>query len=137
MLIPSAIDPDMAPPGRHVMSCFVQYAPYDLEGGWTDEKREAFGDRVIDVLAEYIPNIREIILHRQVLTPVEIESMVGITGGNIFHGELNLAQLFCCGRRPGTVNTKPLCPVFTSVVPAPIPAAVSWARPAGWRHRLF
>jgi phytoene dehydrogenase-like protein len=94
MVIPSAIDPDMAPPGQHVMSCFVQYAPYELEGGWTEAKREAFGDRVIDVLAEYIPNIREIILHRQVLTPVEIESMVGISGGNIFHGELNLAQLF-------------------------------------------
>jgi phytoene dehydrogenase-like protein len=94
MVIPSAIDPDMAPPGQHVMSCFVQYAPYELEGGWTDEKREAFGERVIDVLAEYIPNIREIIIHRQVLTPVEIESIVGISGGNIFHGELNLAQLF-------------------------------------------
>jgi phytoene dehydrogenase-like protein len=94
MLIPSAIDPDMAPPGQHVMSCFVQYAPYELDGGWTEAKREAFGDRVIDVLAEYIPNIREIIIHRQVLTPVEIESIVGITGGNIFHGELNLAQLF-------------------------------------------
>jgi phytoene dehydrogenase-like protein len=94
-IIPSLIDPGMAPPGKHVMSCFVQYAPYELqEGEWTDEKREAFGDAVIDTLSEYIPNLREIILHRQVLTPVDIERIIGISQGNIFHGELSLSQLF-------------------------------------------
>ena len=93
-IIPSMIDPGMAPPGKHVMSCFVQYAPYHLNGGWTDEKREAFGDAVVDTLAQYIPNLKKIILHRQVLTPVDIENITGITQGNIFHGELSLSQLF-------------------------------------------
>lgn len=93
-ILPSVIDPDMAPPGKHVMSCFVQYAPYDLNGGWSDEKREAFGDAVIDTLSEYMPNLKEIILHRQVLTPVDIEEMIGLTQGNIFQGELSLSQLF-------------------------------------------
>ncbi|MFQ5400531.1 MAG: phytoene desaturase family protein [Anaerolineae bacterium] len=93
-IIPSVIDSHMAPPGRHVMSCFVQYAPYDLNGGWTDEKREAFGDTVVDTLAEYIPNLKEIILHRQVITPPDIERIAGLTQGNIFHGELSLNQLF-------------------------------------------
>ncbi|MFN2124388.1 MAG: phytoene desaturase family protein [Candidatus Promineifilaceae bacterium] len=93
-IIPSLIDPDMAPPGKHVMSCFVQYAPYHLNGGWTDEKREQFGDVVVDTLAQYMPNIKDIILHRQVLTPPDIERIAGITGGNIFHGELSLSQLF-------------------------------------------
>ena len=94
MILPSMIDPQMAPPGKHVMSCFVQYAPHDLEGGWDDEQREAFGDTVVDTLAEYIPNLRDIILHREVLTPADIEARIGITQGNIFHGELNLSQLF-------------------------------------------
>lgn len=94
VIFPSMIDPDMAPPGKHVMSCFVQYAPYNLNGGWTDEKREAFGDAVVNVLAEYFPNIKNLILHRQVLTPVDIERMIGISEGNIFHGELSLSQLY-------------------------------------------
>lgn len=93
-ILPSVIDPDMAPPGKHVMSCFVQYAPYELNGGWTDAKREAFGDAVVDTLAQYMPNLKDIILHRQVLTPVDIENMIGISQGNIFHGELSLSQLF-------------------------------------------
>lgn len=94
IIFPSMIDPHMAPPGKHVMSCFVQYAPYNLNGGWTDEKREAFGDAVVNVLAEYFPNIKNLILHRQVLTPVDIERMIGISEGNIFHGELSLSQLY-------------------------------------------
>ena len=95
VIIPSMIDPDMAPPGKHVMSCFVQYAPYKLaDGPWTDEKREAFGDAVVDVLESAFPDIKDVILHRQVLTPVDVERMTGITEGNIFHGELNLSQLF-------------------------------------------
>ncbi len=94
MVIPSLIDPDMAPPGKHVMSIFVQYAPYQLNGGWTDAKREAFGDTVIDTLAEFAPNIRDAILHRQVVTPLDLEQEFGLTEGNIFHGELTLHQLF-------------------------------------------
>ena len=64
VLIPSLIDPGMAPPGQHVMSCFVQYAPYNLKGGWTDAQRTAFGDTVVNTLCEYAPNLRENILHR-------------------------------------------------------------------------
>ena len=94
IVIPSMIDPGMAPPGKHVMSVFVQYAPYQLEGGWTDEKREAFGDAVIDTIARYAPNIRSLILGRQVLTPPDIERITGLSEGNIFAGELALQQLF-------------------------------------------
>lgn len=93
-IIPSMIDPDMAPPGKHVMSCFVQYAPYHLrEGAWQDQ-REAFGDTVVDTLSEYIPNLKKIILHRQVITPWDIEQTTGLSQGNIFQGELSLSQLF-------------------------------------------
>jgi phytoene dehydrogenase-like protein len=93
-IIPSMIDPEMAPPGKHVMSCFVQYAPYELREGTWDEKREAFGDAVVEALSEYMPNLKEIILHRQTLTPLDIERMIGISQGNIFQGELTLSQLF-------------------------------------------
>jgi len=95
VVIPSLVDPSVAPPGKHVMSCFVQYAPYEIEGGpasWP-EHREAFGDTVIDTLAEYVPNLRDIILHRQVLTPWDLEQEFGLAEGNIFHGELTLDQL--------------------------------------------
>ena len=94
IVIPSMIDPGMAPPGKHVMSIFVQYAPYSLNGGWTDAKREAFGDAVVKTLAKYAPNIESLILHRQVLTPFDIERITGLSEGNIFQGELALHQLF-------------------------------------------
>jgi phytoene dehydrogenase-like protein len=101
IVIPSMIDPDMAPPGKHVMSIFVQYAPYNLNGGWTDQKREAFGDAVIDSVARFAPNIRSTILHRQVITPLDIERITGLTEGNIFAGELALHQLFFLRPAPG------------------------------------
>jgi phytoene dehydrogenase-like protein len=94
VVIPSMIDPGMAPPGKHVMSIFVQYAPYHLTGGWTDARREALGDAVIDTLAEYAPNLKRAILHRQVVTPADIERITGLSEGNIFQGELALHQLF-------------------------------------------
>ncbi len=94
IVLPSVIDPGMAPPGKHVMSIFVQYAPYHLTGGWTDARREAFGDAVIDTLVEYAPNLKSLILHRQVITPPDIERVAGLAEGNIFHGELALQQLF-------------------------------------------
>ncbi len=93
-ILPSMIDPGMAPPGQHVMSIFVQYAPYTLEGGWNDAQREAFGDAVVRTLARYAPNLPSLILHRQVLTPADIETMTGLSEGNIFQGELALQQLF-------------------------------------------
>ena len=95
VVIPTLVDPTMAPPGKHVISCFVQYAPYDIKEGapnWP-QRREAFGDAVVDTLEEYIPNIKETILHRQVLTPWDLEQDFGLTEGNIFHGELSLEQL--------------------------------------------
>jgi phytoene dehydrogenase-like protein len=101
VVIPSLTDPSVAPPGKHVMSCFVQYAPYHLKEGTWDEQREAFGDAVIDALAVHAPNIRERILHRQVLTPLDIERMFGLTEGNIFQGELTLEQLFFLRPAPG------------------------------------
>ncbi|HEY9229830.1 MAG TPA: NAD(P)/FAD-dependent oxidoreductase [Gemmatimonadaceae bacterium] len=94
IVIPSMIDPGMAPPGKHVMSVFVQYAPYHLNGGWNDEKREAFGDAVVNTIARYAPNIKSLILGRQVLTPADIERITGLSEGNIFAGELALHQLF-------------------------------------------
>ncbi len=95
VVLPSLCDPSVAPPGKHVMSCFVQYAPYHLAQGpeaWPSQ-REAFGDAVCDTLAEYFPGFRESILHRQVLTPYDLEQEFGLTEGNIFHGELSLEQL--------------------------------------------
>jgi phytoene dehydrogenase-like protein len=76
------------------MSIFVQYAPYRVNGGWTGAKRDALGDAVIKTLGRYAPNIERIILHRQVLTPADIERTVGLSEGNIFQGELALQQLF-------------------------------------------
>jgi len=106
IVIPSLTDTSLAPPGRHVMSCFVQYAPYDLRGGDWDSQREAFGDAVIDTIAEYAPNIRDIILHRQVLTPLDLERDFGLTEGNIFQGELTLEQLFFLRPAPGWAQYK-------------------------------
>lgn len=94
IVIPSMIDPGMAPPGQHVMSIFVQYAPWNLNGGWTDAKREAFGDAVVDTLARHAPNLKRAIIGRQVLTPDDIERTTGLSEGNIFAGELALHQLF-------------------------------------------
>jgi phytoene dehydrogenase-like protein len=100
-VIPTLTDPSVAPPGKHVLSCFVQYAPYKLASGTWDDQREAFGDAVVDTLAEYAPNLRNIILHRQVLTPLDLERDFGLTEGNIFHGELTLEQLFFLRPAPG------------------------------------
>jgi phytoene dehydrogenase-like protein len=103
MIIPTLVDPAMAPPGKHVISCFVQYAPYKLDpelGTW-DDQREAFGDAVIDRIAEFAPNIRDVILFRNVQTPLDIERTTGLTEGNIFQGELSLEQLFFSRPVPG------------------------------------
>jgi phytoene dehydrogenase-like protein len=101
IVIPSLTDPSVAPPGKHVLSCFVQYAPYKLRTGTWDEKREAFGDTVIDTLAEYAPNLKGIIRHRQVLTPLDLEREWSLSEGNIFQGELSLEQLFFLRPVPG------------------------------------
>src|SRR4051795_9119235 len=94
IIMPSMLDPSMAPPGKHVMSIFVQYAPYHLNGGWNDARREELGNTVVSTLAEYAPNLPNAILHRQVITPADIERIVGLSEGNIFQGELSLQQMF-------------------------------------------
>jgi len=101
IVIPSLTDPSVAPPGRHVMSCFVQYAPYHLREGSWDDHREAFGDAVVNTIAQYAPNIKSIIRHRQVVTPLDLEREWGLTEGNIFQGELTLEQLFFLRPAPG------------------------------------
>jgi phytoene dehydrogenase-like protein len=106
MVIPTLTDPSVAPPGKHILSCFVQYAPYKLAAGTWDEQREAFGNTVVDTIAEYAPNIRDIILHRQVLTPLDLEREFGLTEGNIFQGELTLEQLFFSRPVPGWAQYK-------------------------------
>ncbi len=101
-IIPSTVDPTMAPPGKHVMSIFVQYASYDMPShGTRDQQRDAFGKAVIDTLSEFSPNIKDLILHKQVITPWDIEQTLGITEGNISHGELMIDQLFFMRPAPG------------------------------------
>ncbi|MBV9574685.1 MAG: NAD(P)/FAD-dependent oxidoreductase [Acidobacteriales bacterium] len=102
MVIPTLTDTSIAPPGKHIMSCFVQYAPYKLRPGtnWDDQK-EAFGDNVINTIAEHAPNIKDIILFKQVLTPLDLERDFGLSEGNIFQGELSLEQLFFLRPVPG------------------------------------
>src|SRR5437763_13139001 len=96
MVIPTLVDPSLAPPGQHVTSCLAQYAPYRLADGaeWDDARREAFGETVVDTIEERAPNIRRLILNAQVLTPKDIEDRFGLSEGNIFQGELSLEQLF-------------------------------------------
>jgi phytoene dehydrogenase-like protein len=99
--IPTTYDPSLAPPGQHVMSIFVQYAPYQLRGSsWADEK-ERFADRVINTLEEYAPGTKGAILHRHCLSPLDLETEFGLTGGNIFHGEMSPDQLFSLRPAPG------------------------------------
>jgi phytoene dehydrogenase-like protein len=92
--IPSIADPSLAPAGRHVMSIYMQFAPYKLKNGDWTAQRKALGEVVVNTLANYAPNLPGLILHRQVITPLDLEETYGLTGGHIFHGELSLDQLF-------------------------------------------
>jgi phytoene dehydrogenase-like protein len=94
MTIPTMYDPSLAPPGRHIMGIFLQYAPYTLRATTWDEQREPYTERILDVIEQYCPNIRSIIVERQTLTPLDLERRFGLTGGNIFHGEMSLDQMF-------------------------------------------
>jgi len=91
--IPSLTDPTLAPEGKHVMSIYMQYAPYKLKGDW-EEQRKALGQTVVQTLAQYAPNLPELILTHQIITPLDLEEKYGLTGGQIFHGELALDQFF-------------------------------------------
>jgi phytoene dehydrogenase-like protein len=112
MTMPTMYDPSLAPPGHHIMGIFLQYAPYTLRDTTWEQEREPYTERILDVIEEYCPNIRSIVVERQTLSPWDLEQRFGITGGNIFHGEMSLDQMFVL---------RPL---------ARIPAAASWAPPA-------
>ncbi len=102
MMIPTLMDPTMAPPGKHMMTVFVQHCPAVLaDGEWTPDKREAFGQTVIDAIATFSPNFKDLILHAEVRTPHEIEAEVGLTAGNIFQGNLSFDQLMFNRPFPG------------------------------------
>ncbi len=102
MLIPSQIDPTMAPTGKHYMSVFVQYCPYELAAGpWDEERRQAFGATVIDTIGQHSPDFKDLILHAEIRTPWDIENEVGLTEGNIFQGELTMDQLLFNRPIPG------------------------------------
>jgi phytoene dehydrogenase-like protein len=91
----SPTDPTMAPPGKHVLSCFCQFFPYEVQGrSWDDGLREEMADRILGKLAEYAPNIRDAVIARQMLSPLDLERRFGLTGGNIFHGEMTPDQAF-------------------------------------------
>ncbi|HMF19788.1 MAG TPA: NAD(P)/FAD-dependent oxidoreductase, partial [Gemmataceae bacterium] len=102
-------DPTVAPPGKHLMSMFIQYAPYKLRGengkavSW-DQLRDGFADRCFDLLNEYAPNFKGSVLDRQVLTPLDLERTFNLTGGNIFQGSMSLHQLFFNRPVPGYAN---------------------------------
>jgi len=101
MTIPTTYDPALAPPGKHLMNIFLQYTPYKLaEGSWAAVK-EAYADRAMDLIEEYAPGFKRLVLHRQVLSPVDLEERFGLTGGNIFHGDMSVDQLFFLRPVPG------------------------------------
>jgi phytoene dehydrogenase-like protein len=99
--LPSSVDDTLAPAGQHVMSIFVQYAPYRLAASSWDDEKEVFADRCVELLARYAPNVPGSILHRQVLSPLDLERTFGLTGGNIMQGAMNLGQLYALRPVPG------------------------------------
>jgi phytoene dehydrogenase-like protein len=99
--VQSVVDPDMAPPGKHVLSCFVQYAPYELRGSDWESERQRFGDTAQAVLEEHFPGFGELVLHREVVTPVDIEQRTGLSEGNIFAGEFLAPQMYFFRPAPG------------------------------------
>ena len=101
LTIPTMYDPSLAPPGGHIMGIFLQYAPYTLRDATWDDLREPFANRVFDLIEEYAPGFRSLIVEKQVLTPLDLERRFGLTGGNIFHGEMSIDQMFVMRPLPG------------------------------------
>jgi phytoene dehydrogenase-like protein len=100
--LPSVVDPTVAPEGKHLMSMFVQYAPYELsDGSWDDDRRDAFADRCFEIVNDYAPNFKNAVIDRQVLTPPDLERVFNLTGGNIFQGAMTPGQLFAFRPVPG------------------------------------
>jgi phytoene dehydrogenase-like protein len=102
MCLPSAVDPSVAPPGKHLSSMFVQYAPYKLaDGQWNQPQKDAFADRCFDIVEQYAPGFKQSVIARQILSPVDLEQTFNLTGGNIFQGSMALHQLFMFRPVPG------------------------------------
>ena len=102
MCIPSKSDPTMAAPGKHYMSVFIQYVPFNLaNGGWNEERKQEFGRHIVDCISEFSPNFKDLINHYEVRTPKDLDSEVGLTEGNIFQGELTMDQLMFNRPVPG------------------------------------
>jgi phytoene dehydrogenase-like protein len=101
MTIPTTYDDTIAPPGKHIMGIFLQYTPYRLRNANWHDVKEAYADRVMDLIEEYAPGFKSLVRHRQVLSPLDLEEIYGLTGGNIFHGEMSLGQLFFLRPVPG------------------------------------
>ena len=102
MCIPSKSDPTMAAPGKHYMSVFIQYVPFNLaNGGWNEERKQEFGRHIVDCISEFSPNFKDLINHYEVRTPMDLDSEVGLTEGNIFQGELTMDQLMFNRPVPG------------------------------------
>jgi len=99
--IPSIADPSFAPPGKHVMSVWMQSAPCDLRGSDWNQRRDALGDTVVNLLEAYAPEFKNLILHRQILTPLDLEQEYGLTGGHLYHAEMALDQIFFMRPVPG------------------------------------
>ncbi len=100
-VVASNVDDTLAPPDRHILTCFVQYVPYRLRKSTWDAEREHFGDRVLEMIGRYAPNVPGAVVARQILTPLDLEREYGLTEGNIFHGDLSLEQLFFMRPVPG------------------------------------
>jgi phytoene dehydrogenase-like protein len=115
MTVPTMYDPSLAPEGRHIMGIFLQYAPYTLKDATWDQLREPFAQRVLDIIEDYAPGFQGHVLEKQVLTPLDLERRFGIAGGNIFHGEMSLDQMFAmrpvagCARYQTPVRGLYLC----------------------------
>jgi phytoene dehydrogenase-like protein len=99
--LPTTYDDSLAPPGKHLMNIFLQYTPYRLREGHWQQIKERYADHVLALVEEYAPGFRNLILHRQVITPLDLEETYGLTGGHIFHGEMAVDQLFCLRPVPG------------------------------------
>lgn len=126
-LLPTMTDPTMAPPGKHYMSVFVQYAPIKLSTGeWTDQDRDDFGSAVIDQIAEYSPNLKDLIVHAEVRSPQDIENEIGLTAGNIFQGELTMDQMFLIDPSLVMLNTEVQSKDFICVAQPHIQEEESW-----------
>ena len=103
--MPSSLDSTLAPEGKHLLSMFVQYAPYKLKDGpWTQARRDEFADRCFDIVEQYAPGFKSSVLERQILTPLDIEEKFGLTGGNIFQGTMPFHNLYMFRPVPGYAN---------------------------------